>query len=306
MDMDVVNPELRAATARVPAIRVESRLVRTLLRWAGPMVLRTKAVPGVAVRTLHEGRLRARIYTPEVRRTDAALLWIHGGGLVIGSASQDDRFCSSTAAELGMVVVSAEYRLAPEHPFPAGLDDITGVWEWMLREAPALGIRPDRIAVGGQSAGGGLAACLVQRLRDTSPVQPLAQWLFCPMLDDRTADDRALDAVGHFVWNNTANRFGWDAYLGADRSSAAIPPYAVAARAEDLDALPPAWISVGDIELFFAEDRLYADRLAAAGVEVTFDVTPGAPHGFESWASDTALAQDLLRRAREWLQPYVG
>lgn len=124
------------------------------------------------------------------------------------------------------------------------------------------------------------------------------------MLDDRTADDRTLDAVRHFVWDNAANRFGWDSYLGADRG-ATVPPYAVAARAEDLSGLPPAWICAGDIELFFAEDQAYAEGLAASGVDVTFDVVPGAPHGFETWAADTAPARALMSRAHAWLERFV-
>jgi len=232
----------------------------------------------------------------------AALLWIHGGGFVIGRAAQNDRFCGAAARDLGIVVVSVEYRKAPEHRFPAGLDDCHAGWTWMQQQAAALGIDPARVAVGGESAGGGLAASLVQRLHDAGGTQPAAQWLFCPMLDDRTAARRELDDVGHFVWTNRLNRSGWRAYLGAEPGAATVPPYAVAARRDDLSGLPPAWIGVGDIDLFADEDRAYAERLRAVGVAATLDVVPGAPHGFEIWAPDSTLAREHVARAQAWLR----
>jgi acetyl esterase/lipase len=216
--------------------------------------------------------------------------------------------------------VSVEYRKAPEHPFPAALDDCNAGWEWLQRNAVSLGISPARVAIGGQSAGGGLAAALVQRLHDAQstageptagePIaggpQPIAQWLFCPMLDDRTAARLELDRVGHRVWNNRANRFGWSSYLGTTPGSPAVPPYAVPARREDLTGLPPAWIGVGDIDLFHEEDRAYAERLRAAGVEATLHVVPGAPHGFEAWAPKTNLSRAYVGSALDWLGPALG
>jgi len=240
----------------------------------------------------------------------AALFWIHGGGLVIGRAVQDDRLCALTARELGILVVSVEYRKAPEHPFPAALEDCLAGWRWLQCEAERLRVDPTRIALGGQSAGGGLAASLAQRLHDAdtradgdaSGMVPIAQWLFCPMLDDRTAARKELDRVDHFVWNNRLNRFGWRSYLGVDPGVASVPAYAVPARREDVNDLPPAWIGVGDIDLFYDEDCNYAERLRAAGVQVTLDIVPGAPHGFGAWASNTSMAQDHIARARAWLQ----
>jgi acetyl esterase/lipase len=229
------------------------------------------------------------------------LLWIHGGGFVIGTASQDNAFCAVTARDLGIVVVAAGYRLAPENPFPAALDDVACAWQWLQHSAEALGADPGRIAIGGQSAGGGLAACLVQRIHDAGGVQPAAQWLFCPMLDDRTAARGELDRVGHFLWNNSLNRTGWSAYLGTGPGGSAPPEYAVAARRTDLRGLPPAWIGVGDIDLFCEEDRDYARRLRDAGVECAFDLVKGAPHGFETFAPKAAVTQRYLQRGRAWL-----
>ncbi len=304
MQIEQVDVDLRAATTRLPAADPSRASMR---RMAG---LALKVMPvsrarGVRVRTVRQGSVKVRIYEPPVKRTDAALLWVHGGGLVIGNPRQDERLASGTAAALGMTVVSPYYRLAPRHPFPAGLDDVTAAWVWLQHNAAALRINPARIVVGGESAGGGLAASAVQRLHDAG-ARPLGQWLFCPMLDDRTAARTELDHVDHFVWNNAANRFGWRAYLGRSFGRSELPAYAAAARRGDLSGLPPAWICVGDIELFLDEDVDYAQRLHAAGVPVTLDITAGTPHGFENWAADTAPARMLVTRAQAWLGELVG
>jgi acetyl esterase/lipase len=301
-----IAAELRDKMVSVPPAVIGNRIGRWVLRGMMRM-MRGKAHDGVKVETrMAEGAVKVRVYSPEHGKSGAALLWIHGGGLVIGSPMQDDQFCADTARELGIVVVSTSYRLAPDAPFPAALDDCHAAWTWILRSAAALEIDPGRVAIGGQSAGGGLAASLVQRIHDAGGVQPIAQWLFCPMLDDRTAARHELDAVGHFVWNNRANRVGWSGYLGGAAGSDRVPEYAVPARRDDLRSLPLAWIGTGDIELFFDEDKAYAQRLTEAGVNCTLDVVAGAPHGFESIASGTALAQAYLSRARAWLREQLG
>lgn len=257
---------------------------------------------GVAAESVPGAGHGARIYRPDVRHSDSALLWIHGGGLIMGSPLQDDRQCGGTALELGITVLSVDYRVAPDFPFPAALDDCQAGWEWLARHAGSLGVDPMRVAIGGQSAGGGLAACLVQRLCDSGGPVPVAQWLHAPMLDDRTAARRELDVPRHPVWDNRLNRFGWRSYLAADPGASAVEPYAVAARREDLSGLPPAWIGVGDVDLFHDEAREYARRLNAAGSPAAFHVVPGAPHGFETWAPDTDISRDYLAAARSWLR----
>lgn len=300
MKLDLVDPELRRSVARMPRMPIRRKwgrhLVRALVRRRGP----GEPVEGVDIDVLGEGQ-GLRVYTPAGGGSGAALLWVHGGGYVIGDVVQDDAFCSATARELGIVVVSVNYRLAPEHPFPAALDDALAAWQWLLASAGKLGVGQERVAVGGSSAGAGLAACLVQRLHDAGGTRPVGQWLFSPMLDDRTAARRELDQVQHRVWNNAANRTGWGAYLGAGPGGPRTPDYAVAARRADLSGLPPAWISVGDIDLFADECRAYAERLRDAGVDCAFDLVPGAPHGFEVWAPDTRVARGLLERSRVWL-----
>lgn len=303
MDLAKVDPSLRPATQKAPVINIENGFtlwtVSALSRLAPG-----KRIDGVERRIVREGGVRVRVYTP-ARPSGAGLLWIHGGGLVLGSAAIDDRMCSETALATGTVVVSVDYRLAPKHPFPAPMDDCAAGFSWMMSNAEALGIDADRVAVGGQSAGGGLAAALVQRLHDEG-VALAAQWLFCPMLDDRTAANRDHDGETHFVWNNRSNLVGWRSYLGDRVGAAELPPYAVAARRIDVSGLPPTWMYSSDIELFYDEDRVYAERLEAAGVDVTFETVSGAPHGFEAWAPDEAMAIDVVGGAREWLRERLG
>lgn len=313
-----MTPELRGRVRFVPPLPIGSALGRWVARrLVGLAPARAHAGVAIEQHPALQSDLRSdlrsdlqsdlqsdprpalRLYRPLARRSEGALLWLHGGGMVLGRASQDDRLCADTARALGMPVVSVEYRLAPEHPFPAPLDDAHAGWVWLQRNAAALGVDPARIAVGGESAGGGLAASLAQRLHDEGR-GAAAQWLFCPMLDDRTAARRELDAVDHFVWNNRRNAVGWRSLLDAEPGGRA-PRYAAAARRDDLRGLPPAWIGVGDIDLFFEEDRAYAERLRAAGVGAALDVVPGAPHGFESWAPDAEVTRAFLARARAWL-----
>lgn len=288
--LSAVAPELRRRVRRMPRLPLERAWARRLVRMATAR-LRPPSLPDVTVE-LHPG---LRVYRPRTSRSDLALLWIHGGGLVIGGAAQDDRFCAGTASELGITVVSAEYRLAPEHPYPAALDDCHTAWTWLRDDVAA-----ERVVVGGQSAGGGLAAALVQRLHDEGE-RPRAQWLFCPMLDDRTAARRALDTAGHRVWDNRLNRFGWRAYLGTEPGAPVVPLYAVPARREDVSGLPDTWIGVGDIDLFHDEAAGYARRLRAAGVATTLHVVPGGPHGFEAWAPSSEFSRRYLAAARAWL-----
>jgi acetyl esterase/lipase len=228
-----------------------------------------------------------------------ALVWIHGGGLVMGTAEAGNQLCSRFAAELGIVVISVDYRLAPEYPFPAGLDDCYTALCWVREHADRLGIDSAKIAVGGDSAGGGLAACLTQLAYDRNGPPICFQLLQYPMLDDRTALRTDLDAI---VWTNRSNRYSWTAYLAHPISPTETRAYASAARRHDLAGLPPAWIGVGDIDLFHDESSEYADRLSAAGVPCELHVVPGMYHGAEHVAPSAPSMRDLLQRMTEALR----
>lgn len=295
-----IAPELQAPLKRLPPVPFGSRIGRWFIRRS--LGLMPAADLGDVKRgTIEADGARLRVYHPPEQRSAAALFWIHGGGFLIGTAALDDRACAEVARDLGILVVSAEYRLSPEHPFPLPLDDCLAGWRWLRANADRFGIDPARIAIGGQSAGGALAAALTQRVHDLGE-PAAAQWLFCPMLDDRTAADATLDKIGHRLWSNRNNRIGWRAYLGQAPGAADLPAYAVPARRVELAGLPPAWIGVGDIDLFHAEDAAYAQRLRAAGVATALDVVPAAPHGFEAWAFDTDIARSFRARARVWLR----
>jgi len=304
VDLDRIHPELRKATAAFPKLPVTSGFGRALTRALLPLLLpRTKTPAGVSIDQVKTSSgVTLRVYTPSGKTPRAALLYIHGGGMMIGAPKMDDALLSNTAAELDIVIVSPEYRLAPENPYPAAMDDCHDGWAWMLENSTQKQIDTSRMAIGGESAGGGLAAGLVLRLHDEIGPKPVAQWLFCPMLDDRTALDRSLDQLDHFVWNNKMNLVGWSSYLGNLIGSEQVSAYAAPARRSDFSGLPKAWIGVGDVELFFEENKQYAANLSAAGVDCELDVVAGAPHAFEGLAPDSTVARDYMTRAKNWLK----
>lgn len=230
------------------------------------------------------------------------LVWFHGGGMISGSPAQDHPWCSRIAYELGLLVISVDYRLAPQHPFPAGLDDAFDVVAWVHEHAQDLDVDPRRIAVGGASAGGGIAAALAQRAHDAGV--PLAlQLLVYPMLDCTTgAGGVEVPGRGDFVWTAHQNVEAWKAYLGHSARELETRPYASPAQREDLRGLARAWVGVGDLDLFYAEDLAYADRLAQAGNRVTVRTEPGMYHGADyiPWAAAMReFRADALRSLRE-------
>ena len=304
LTLDDVAPEMRTLVRRLPRLPFDRAWVRRLAR-AAQRLLPAKRVAGVRVEARRELR-GIRIHRPDALRSPAAVFWIHGGGYIIGRPAQDDPLCGATAAALGVAVIAPAYRLAPEHRFPAALDDLTAAWHWLLDHSAALGIDPARIVVAGESAGGGLAAALVQRIHDAGGVQPVGQWLFCPMLDDRTAARRELDPRRHFLWDNRLNAVGWRAYLGVEPGAPTLPNYAVPARRQNLAGLPPAWIGVGSIDLFRDEDVAYAARLEEAGVPVRLFETPGGIHAFNKVAPEAAMSRAYVADAFQWLETALG
>ena len=301
--MDTAD-DLTRAMRRAPAPRIETRFARAATRLA-IRVMPIPKVAGVSVETRVINGVPVRVYRPghiaRTGRRSPALMWIHGGGLVIGHPRQDDLICKETAARLGCVVFSPDYRLAPRHPFPAAHDDCLSVWSSVLSSADSWGIDPDRVALGGQSAGAGLAASVTLRLRDIQASQPRALWLFSPMLDDRTAIRRELDSEAHPVWTNVRNRFGWTAYLPGGIGSDNVSPYAAPGRASDLRELPTTWIGIGDVDLFFAEACDFAEKLRDASVPVAIRTVPQGFHGFETLAPNVKTVQEYLSDARTWL-----
>lgn len=214
-----------------------------------------------------------------------AILHTHGGGYIIGSAETSVRQMQELAVKLDCVVVSVEYRLAPETTYAGSIEDNYAGLKWLHANAASVGADPARIAVMGESAGGGHAAILALVARDRGEVPICFQCLIYPMLDDRTGITRKVQPwVGTMIWTPMQNRFGWEAFLGARPGGASAPKYAVPARMVDLKGLPPAFIGVGTLDLFCDEDIDYAQRLNNAGVPAELIVVPGAFHGFDGIA----------------------
>lgn len=215
---------------------------------------------------------------PSGRKPAPALLWMHGGGMVVGTAvSEFSLTLERYSPHMDVAMAFVEYRLAPMHPFPAAMDDCAAALAW-LADQPE--VDPSRIAIGGGSAGGGLAAGLALRSRDEMDVKPVFQMLIYPMIDDRTAQRTDLDDMPVKLWNQTCNRFGWSSYL-AGATGDDVHPHAAPSRAVDLSGLPPAWIGVGTLDLFHDEDVEYARRLQEAGVPCELKVVEGGYHGFD-------------------------
>jgi len=306
MNIEQIHPELRKSFGRLPRLPLHNRLFVALFGVLMRLVPAPQAGPGVTIENRILKSAGARIYRPEGALSGAGLLWIHGGGLIGGRPAQDDSICGALARDLKLVVVSVKYRLAPAHRYPAAIDDCFEVWQWLQRSARDLGVDPARLAVAGQSAGGGLAACLAQRVFDGGGVQPAAQALLCPMLDDRTATRHELDAIEHPLWNGRSNRAAWTWYLGQPAGLPSVPSYASAARRGDLAGLPPTWISVGNLDLFHDEDSRYAERLQEAGVSCQLHVSPQAPHAFEVVAPDARPSRELFMALYRFLGATLG
>lgn len=276
------------------------------------LVPRPKALAGLRVenvlipREAGRTKIRLRIYRPKSAGMPApALLWMHGGGYLMGRPEQDDGSCAQFVHEAGITVVSVEYRCAPKHPFPAALDDCYSALRWMALNPQNLNIDPQRIAVGGNSAGGGLAAALAQLAHDRKEVRPVFQLLVYPMLDDRTVLRTDIDDSNNVTWTQGSNRFGWEAYLGRECGADELPAYSVPARRADLAGLPPAWIGVGDLDIFHDEDVTYAKRLKECGVECELDVVPGAFHGFDVFDPRVPVVQDFRKSQIAALKRYL-
>ncbi len=229
-----------------------------------------------------------RLYRPDgMERPGPALYWIHGGGMVLGSVAGSDYECAARASKLSCIVASVEYRLAPEHPYPAPMNDCYVGISWLAENAEELGIDPGRVVLGGASAGGGLAAGVALMARDRGGPDICYQLLVFPMLDHRNTTASSQVITDPRVWNRDANVAGWAAYLGEVDP---VPIYASPSLAEDLAGLPPAYINVGEFDLFLDEDVAYAMALTRAGVATELHVYPGAFHGSNGLVSRSPLS----------------
>lgn len=304
---DLVHPDLRPALDALPAftmsddvlseIRADiealsvgepSPKVRTAERWA--------TAPGA------ENATRVLVSRPVQDDADRpVLVWLHGGGYVLGTPEMNQPLVDELVVELGCVVVNVDYRLAPENPHPGPVEDCYTALSWVRSRAAELGVDPERILIGGESAGGGLAAALALLARDRGDPALRAQLLVYPMLDDRTCTDADPNPyAGEFMWTREQNHYGWRSLLGHEPGTPSVSPYAAASRAADVAELAPAFLAVGALDLFLDENVRYAHRLLRAGVPTELHVHEGAFHGYFS-AAGTAPADQLRRQVFDYL-----
>lgn len=306
IDLSFVNPQLRSyARAYIEQSQkdgsnpltlqyilkgqAEDAAAKVVFKKHPPVVRKWIPVPGGAP------DVAAYLINIEPGASRPAIIHTHGGGFVLLSAKDYVPMAQGWAAELDCFVATVEYRLAPETRYAGSIEDNYAVLRWVYRHAHELGVDPARIAVMGESAGGGHAALLALTARDRGEVPVLFQALIYPMLDDRTGSTRQPPKnEGRIIWTAQDNRVGWQAFLGQRPGTASVPAAAVPARRKDLAGLPPAFIGVGSIDLFCNEDMHYARRLAAAGIETELSLMPGAYHGFDLIAPQTELARSFV------------
>lgn len=286
-----VDPELqvplRELAKQYPQLEWPEKRLETMRKMGAAWTQPPLETPAVVERKIPGpgGAPEVRIYVIGAQSEGGArpaVLHIHGGGYIAGTAAQGIRSLQQLATTHGCVVVTVDYRLAPETRFPGSLEDNYAALRWLHSNAEALGIDRSRIALLGESAGGGHVAALAIAARDRGEVPIALQVMIYPMLDDRTGSTRTVPPhIGAFVWTAASNRFGWTSLLGVPAGSDSVPRGSVPARVENLSGLAPAFIGTGAIDLFVQENIVYAQRLVEAGVPTELYVAPGAFHGFD-------------------------
>ncbi|MBZ3905387.1 alpha/beta hydrolase [Streptomyces griseiscabiei] len=231
---------------------------------------------------------------------------VHGGGMVLGDNRTGVDMVLGWARELDAVVVSVEYRLAPENPYPAAIEDVYAGLVWTAEHAKEIGGDPERIVIVGASAGGGLTAALALLARDRKGPRPIGQLLMCPMLDDRNDTVSSRQMAGLGVWDRASNEMGWSALLGDRCGGPNVPAYAAPARAEDLSGLPPAFLDIGSAETFRDETVAYASRIWQAGGVAELHVWPGGFHGYDMMAPHAEVSRATQAARLRWLGRLLG
>jgi acetyl esterase/lipase len=297
--MQLVNPQFRAVLKSIagpdsPPIEWTNAMLPQMREGSKGMARPLLPAPEVVKRMIPgpKGAPEVPLYITGATAgaSKPAVLHIHGGGYIAGSAAESRRDIQELAVNHDCVAISVEYRLAPETPFPGSLEDNYAALLWMYTHASELGIDRSRIAIKGESAGGGHAAALAIAARDRGEVPLCLQVLIYPMLDDRTGSTITVPPyIGHYIWTAAANRFGWTSLLGKPAGSTQPPAGSVPARVENLAGLAPAWIGVGSVDLFAIEDLEYARRLVQAGVSTELHLVPGGFHGFDLFAPQAPL-----------------
>jgi len=311
---DLVDPSLLPGLDMMPAFDLTDESLPAIREGMAQMVAMVPEPEGTGIGWKEERiatpaghEVVVRVYTPEgLAGPLPAILHIHGGGYVLGSVTTNHLSNIELSASASAVIVSVDYRLAPETQGTGAVEDCYAALVWLKDEAARLGVDPARIAIRGESAGGGIAAALALLARDRGGPVIAHQNLIYPMLDDRTCITRNAPHLGAFVWTPQANAFGWRSLLGRKPGAADVSSYEAAARAESLEGLPPTFIAVGALDLFLVEDMDYGRRLIEAGVPVEMHVYAGAYHGFDVMPDAPPVRQlkrDAVGALRKALHP---
>lgn len=295
----LVDPELLSGLEIMPAINLSNEELPLVRQLMNEMLRGRPADEGLAVDVDEQivpapdgHAIGTLLFKPrDHAKVRPAILHVHGGGYVMGTARIAEIGNRALAAAADCIILSVDYRLAPETRHPGPVEDCYAALKWLHANADALGADRNRIAVVGESAGGGLAASLALLARDRGEIPLIHQHLIYPMIDDRVCTEAPHPFAGEFVWTSHSNRFGWASLLGAEPGGSDVSPYASPARAADLSGLPPAFICVGALDLFLEQDVEYARRLIRAGVATELHVYPGAYHGFDIVPEATVTLQ---------------
>jgi acetyl esterase/lipase len=235
-----------------------------------------------------------------------AVYWIHGGGLIVGDRFSGIDIPITWVAHWDLVVVTVEYRLAPEFRYPVPLEDCYRGLEWFAERAEEFGFDTERLVVAGGSAGGNLAAAVTLAARDRQGPAIMGQLLLCPMLDDRNETVSSWQYTGKTTWSRESNLIGWNSYLGEARGSADVPYLAAPARLTDFSGLPTTFLDAGSAEVFRDEIVAYATGLWAAGIQAELHIWAGGFHGFAGFAPQAAITQQSSAARDGWLQRLFG
>lgn len=310
--IDKLDPQLLTVVKQVPIIDMaDIPAARTALHAVFAQVNVAPANPQVERFDHHvpgkgdSPAVHLRLFRPAgITGTLPCLYWIQGGGYVLTAPDLDDQWCETIAHAQQCVVISVNWRRAPEHPFPAAIDDCYAGLAWAAEQADVLAIDPARLVIGGASSGGGAAAALALKVRDLGEFSVTHQLLIYPMLDDTNSTVSSQHVTDPELWNRTSNELAWRAYLGASYGGSDVSPYAAPTRMMDLSRLPPATVLTGEHDLFRDENIDYAQRLMHAGVPTELHVYSGAHHGFDRHVPDADVSlrffkdrDDALRRA---------
>lgn len=300
-----VHPELQDVLQQLPEFHLPGDLEKArknpqpAFRKSDQVTIHDRTIQGAGGQ-----EMLVRIYEPVKRDENGvpALLWIHGGGYVMGHPGYDDNLCQTFAEAAGCIVFSPDYRLAPEHPFPAGLEDCYATLVWIHEQAESFGIDRERVAIAGASAGGGLTAALALLARDRGGPHICFQMPLYPMIDDRNTTPSSHEITHPAVWNRNNNVAAWAMYLGKEGAEE-VSPYAAPSRAENLAGLPPTYTCVGQLDPFRDETMDYVMRLAQAGVDVEFHLYPGGYHAFEVAVPDAEIS---IRTRNDYVRALAG